>query len=685
MPNLTDLPREVIGAICDYAYSPADIYNLHFTNKTLFRYTKEKDEVEGRVQGKSNFARKMQNALVHSLERTLRQNRASTDRKIDIFKSFTQLAKSLPPGSVAMSGSIVVQAVLGEQWGGSDIDVYCTNQAAPSVRTWIISELKQVLVGICARYTVDLSIEKGPGHNDIIDHVEHWANAPEENRAFQCTRGRTWRFNSGASFHSSPLWSQGNEVHLDREEIDRCTPSTVIRTKGDLVDIPFEPRLLDQCCENDCQGTKKDIVNIDLIVVNQRSSIARAINDFDIVMCKCSWDGNKFNIPRPADTFGRQSELSNCLEVRKTQAYVARIEREAHRPFRSVVSELIDGRTRKPSTNFWQLRHEGAIVHNFLCSKRVVPDTEAAKDLELVIDYFNVFSELLDCELPLPILSLIKAMREVLIENALVDGKFACRRFFRTLVSTHTPACQNTKRVVADSHWRHDVQNTKRGVHQGALAHSFRRHNVIVRSLDRLQKYRNRGIEVKPNDFPPRGLEQVLRKLNTENLRPSLWTLTHCLVTSRYIWERDESTDEDSDEDSMNDSDDVYSYASSYGVVNKRERDEASRIRAVRLANDSEEARQKDRVAEERKAMALAREEERWVAYRALVKEARDAHAGSKHRAWVASIPSLPPMGINLLSENELEEKDAAANTDGFDCHKRKAAALEGKVEQRSM
>ena len=276
-------------------------------------------------------------------------------------------------------------------------------------------------------------------------------------------------------------------------------------------------------------------------------------------------------------------------------------------------------------------------------------------------------------------------MREVLIENALVDGKFACRRFFRTLVSTHTPACQNTKRVVADSHWRHDVQNTKRGVHQGALAHSFCRHNVIVRSLDRLQKYRNRGIEVKPNDFPPRGLEQVLRKLNTENLRPSLWTLTHCLVTSRYIWERDESTDEDSDEDSMNDSDDVYSYASSYGVVNKRERDEASRIRAVRLANDSEEARQKDRVAEERKAMALAREEERWVAYRALVKEARDAHAGSKHRAWVASIPSLPPMGINLLSENELEEKDAAANTDGFDCHKRKAAALEGKVEQRSM
>jgi len=615
MPNLTNLPREVIGAICDYAYSPADIYNLHFTNKTLFRYTKEKDEAEGRVQGKSIFASKMQKAMVHSLERTLRQNRASTDRKVDVFKSFTQLAKSLPPDSVAMSGSIVVQAMLGEQWGGSDIDVYCTNQAAPSVRTWIISELKQVLVGVCSRYTVDLSIEKGPGHNDIIDHVEHWANAPEENRVFECTSGRTWRFNSGASFHPSPLWSQGNEVHLDREEIDRCTPSNAIRTKGDLVDIPFEPRLLDQCCENECQGTKKDIVSIDLIVVNQRSSIARAINDFDIVMCKCSWDGNKFNIPRPADTFGRQSELSNCLEVRKTQAYVARIEQEAHRPFLSVMSELIDGRTRKPSTNFWQLRHEGAIVHNFLCSKRVVPDTEAAKDLELVIDHFNVFSILLDCGLPRPILSVIKAMREVLIENSLADGKIARRRFYfyRIPVGTNTPAGHCIDLVDAGD----------------LFCSLFCRHNVIVRSLDRLQKYRNRGVEVKPNDYPPRGLEQVLRKLqmNTE------------VITSRYIMERGESTDEDSDDDC--------SYEKSYGAVNKRAR-----------------------VTEEREARAWAREMKRWATYRALVKEARDAHAASKHRAWVASIPSSSPMGIVLPDENESEEKQkgcAQANQEAGD------------------
>jgi hypothetical protein len=176
MPNLTDLPNGVLGVICDFANSPADIYNLHFTSQTLFRNTNEKDETEGGVHGESYFARKMQHALVQSMERALRRNRASTDRKVDIFKSFTALAKSLPPNSVAISGSIVVQAILGEQWDGSDIDVYCTNLAAPSVRTWLISELKQVLVGVSSRYTVDPSAEKGR-ELDFIDHVEHWANA----------------------------------------------------------------------------------------------------------------------------------------------------------------------------------------------------------------------------------------------------------------------------------------------------------------------------------------------------------------------------------------------------------------------------------------------------------------------------------------------------------------------------
>jgi len=63
------------------------------------------------------------------MDRTLKSNSASVGRDVDVFNSFRRLANSLSPNSVAMSGSIVVQAVLGDQWDGSDIDVYCTQTA----------------------------------------------------------------------------------------------------------------------------------------------------------------------------------------------------------------------------------------------------------------------------------------------------------------------------------------------------------------------------------------------------------------------------------------------------------------------------------------------------------------------------------------------------------------------------
>ena len=41
------------------------------------------------------------------------------------------------PGAV-LSGSTMVQVVLGEVWKDSDIDVFCTAAAAPAVRTQLV-------------------------------------------------------------------------------------------------------------------------------------------------------------------------------------------------------------------------------------------------------------------------------------------------------------------------------------------------------------------------------------------------------------------------------------------------------------------------------------------------------------------------------------------------------------------
>jgi hypothetical protein len=89
------------------------------------------------------------------------------------------------------------------------------------------------------------------------------------------------------------MYLQGRDLYDSDEVIDGdLHPSCAVHTEGDHTPIPFEPRLVDQCDENGRRKSKKETVNIDLIVVDSESSVADAIEDFDIVICKCSWDGN---------------------------------------------------------------------------------------------------------------------------------------------------------------------------------------------------------------------------------------------------------------------------------------------------------------------------------------------------------------------------------------------------------
>ena len=93
--------------------------------------------------------------------------------------------------------------------------------------------------------------------------------------------------------HASPMYLQGRDLYDSDEVIDGdLHPSCAVHTEGDHTPIPFEPRLVDQCDENGRRKSKKETVNIDLIVVDSESNVTDAIEDFDIVICKCSWDGN---------------------------------------------------------------------------------------------------------------------------------------------------------------------------------------------------------------------------------------------------------------------------------------------------------------------------------------------------------------------------------------------------------
>ena len=367
--------------------------------------------------------------------------------------------------------------VLASAWGSHDWMPPC--QTATSRALSLINDVNQVLVGVHASYR--------PGERgSTVHHVEHWANEPKVGKTFecQCARGRVkWRFDKAASNHASPMHLQGRDLYDSGEVIDGDThPSCAVHTEGDHTPIPFEPRLVDQCDENGRRKSKKETVNIDLIVVDSESNVTDAIEDSDVVVCKCSWDGKTFSIPTPTDTFERRSKLSDRHESRKTRVYSKCVETEAGRAFRSVMSELRTGhRQPRPPKNLWLRRDEATSNSNFLVSTGIAEDPKAASELELVVDHFGVFAERLDDELPHPVLWLIKTVRAVLVENALIDAEITDRQQFLSLFLTDN---NNPARVISADDWKDRIRSL------------FWRHNSFVKRVDRIKKYRARGIDI---------------------------------------------------------------------------------------------------------------------------------------------------------------------------------------------
>ena len=412
-------------------------------------------------------------SLEGSLKRALKKNKVSFRKDVDTHASFARLAAELGPeqmqgtrpclslgferglewksAEVAMSGGIMVQTALGESWKGSDIDVYCTQAAAPTVRAWLINDMKQVLVGVNSRYKgrVPWSVK------DPVDHVEYWANTPADGERYKSGARTVWEFDYDEVCHHGPVGFQGNALFDGTEPIDDDPHSFLMSTKGDIP-IPFEPRLLHTL---DIYGTrvmKKEIVTIDLIVVKSGESISHAIQNFDIDVCKCTWDGlGCFYVPAPRITFRRMSMLSNGHQTNEMLFYSKCITTECQKTFSEMMKELQAKHTETHIT-LW-VKHLSHLQS--LDDEKV----DLFRHLELVIDTFNVFSRELDAVLPVHVSWLTRELREMLIQNVL-------------------------ERPGSNGHMTH---------------------NFIVKSFERVRKYNRRGITIKPCPRPSDALRAL--------------------------------------------------------------------------------------------------------------------------------------------------------------------------------
>jgi hypothetical protein len=221
--------------------------------------------------------------------------------------------KKREPGFV-ISGSTMVQAVLGVEWtkpqfteyggrpnpgpdndGGSDIDLFCTPDAAPAVRT-VLMESGYVLGGFPDDYEDNGNGSTAPLLESRVHHVECYAPV-----------------------NSISIKYQGVfDLDIEQAREDGAIVSanrTMIPISNVTHPLAFKPT--DQHIIRCLPGTSllynfdwKRSKQVDLIVGEVGCEDAKELLDsFDILICKCSFDGNIFRIPDPHLTFNMKTKM----------------------------------------------------------------------------------------------------------------------------------------------------------------------------------------------------------------------------------------------------------------------------------------------------------------------------------------------------------------------------------------
>ena len=352
----------------------------------------------------------LRESLLSSLGRALEHSKSGITLK-SVLK--------LPEGSL-IAGSTMAQACLGVLWEkGSresrkrnaclsdfapthkpgdigcddkvDVDVYCSARAAPQVRSWLVEQASCMFIGFKEPYLIDNIAH--PRLVFTIDtkfhHVEHWGSiienlqrSEEEDRMglatevdFDCNdaamdlretdyyKERTrWGQNVQKNYVDWKWKYSIDELGVGRNVLDRDRDSRA--PSGDKTydikpkpggDLPF-----------DFNGEG----NIDLIVARKKEGGEKEItpfnllDDFDLTICKASFDGKTFHIPDPHRTFSGQSTM------------------EPNR--RAIVESYVRHFPPGQSKRYLDLMTESAVASNTIKKVRKdVPNTPFYKQLDI--------------------------------------------------------------------------------------------------------------------------------------------------------------------------------------------------------------------------------------------------------------------------------------------------------------
>ena len=360
--SLSDMSGDILDIICSHL-APPDVFNLATSSKKLFRpfgakllqssLRRQLDEVMQRVttaQGPRVWVSD-QGVIMHHPRRqfTVQDLFPDEERQLDFDSSGRP--------QVILSGSAVVQCALGPEfrgvegkfedddfkaedfdaeddddseavddseceddededdsksevnhWKDADIDIFCTWDAAPMIRRRLFLRCGLICSGVDNTYMQmgrDLAGDLEESTSSVVHHVESYSSRPTEGKTqgthFSVDPAKEVDYASDQYANKLKEWGEDAlEMHKGLEGVfGRCVWHGVGIPGGALnTEFLYDYEL-------------RDLKFVQLIVAKPEVKDARMLlKNFDLEICKCSFNGKGFTIPAPADTFAGRTIIT---------------------------------------------------------------------------------------------------------------------------------------------------------------------------------------------------------------------------------------------------------------------------------------------------------------------------------------------------------------------------------------
>lgn len=355
--SLSGMSGDILDNICSHL-APPDVFNLATSSKKLFRpfgakllqssLRRQLDEVMQRVttaQG-PRVGVSDQGVDMHHPRRqfTVQDLFPDEERQLDFDSSGRP--------QVILSGSAVVQCALGpdfrgvedefedddsqgkddddsegvddsededdehdddsesevNHWKDADIDIFCTWDAAPMIRRRLFQRCGLICSGVDNTYMQsgrDLAGDIEESTSSVVHHVESYSSRPTEGKTqwthFHVDPEKEVDYDSDQ--YANKLREWGEDALKKHSELEGDCGVFVwhgVGIPGGALNTEF---LYDY--------ELRDLKFVQLIVAKPEVKDARMLlKNFDLEICKCSFNGKGFTIPAPADTFAGRTIIT---------------------------------------------------------------------------------------------------------------------------------------------------------------------------------------------------------------------------------------------------------------------------------------------------------------------------------------------------------------------------------------